>query len=70
MGKFNSETRQVKEALHFQMTPSEECFNWLLDHCDEEAGKEEQSSLTFDLQRHVPQWCMAISSNVCLRFSF
>ena len=20
--------RQVKEALHFQMTPSEECFNW------------------------------------------
>jgi len=23
---------------------------WLLDHCDEEAGREEQSSLTFDLQ--------------------
>ena len=23
---------------------------WLLDHCDEEAGKEEQSSPTFDLQ--------------------
>ena len=47
----------VKEALHIQMTPSEECFNrdgrlevpWLLDHCDEEAGREEQSLLTFDL---------------------
>ena len=23
---------------------------WLLDHCDEEAGREEQSSPTFDLQ--------------------
>ena len=23
---------------------------WLLDHCGEEAGREEQSSLTFDLQ--------------------
>ena len=23
---------------------------WLLDRCDEEAGREEQSSLTFDLQ--------------------
>ena len=23
---------------------------WLLDWCDEEAGREEQSSLTFDLQ--------------------
>ena len=23
---------------------------WLLDHCDEEAGREEQSSSTFDLQ--------------------
>ena len=30
----------VKEALHIQMTPSEERFNWLLDHCDEEAGRE------------------------------
>ena len=48
----------VKEALHIQMTPSEECFNrdgglespWLLDHCDEEAGTEEQSLPTFDLQ--------------------
>ena len=47
----------VKEALHIQMTPSEERFNrdgrlevpWLLDHCDEEAGREEQSLLTFDL---------------------
>ena len=26
---------------------------WLLDHCDEEAGREEQSSPTFDLQWHV-----------------
>ena len=23
---------------------------WLLDHCDEEAGREEQSSPTFDLE--------------------
>jgi len=23
---------------------------WLLDHCDEEAGREEKSSLTFDLR--------------------
>ena len=23
---------------------------WLLDHCDEETGREEQSLLTFDLQ--------------------
>ena len=48
----------LKEALHIQMTPSEERFNrdgelevpWLLDRCDEEAGREEQSSPTFDLQ--------------------
>ena len=42
----------VKEALHIQMTPSEEHFRspWLLDHCDEEAGREEKSSPTFDLQ--------------------
>ena len=43
----------VKEALHIQMTPSEECFNrdgglevpgcWT---SDEEAGREEQSSPT------------------------
>ena len=26
---------------------------WLLDHCDEEAGREEQSSSTFDLQWNV-----------------
>ena len=24
--------------------------HWLLDHCDEEVGRVEQSSLTFDLQ--------------------
>ena len=49
----------VKEALHIQMTPVEERLNrdgglevptWLLDRCDEEAGREEQSSPTFDLQ--------------------
>jgi len=48
----------LKEALHIQMTPQEERFNrdgglgspWLLDRCDEEAGREEQSSPTFDLQ--------------------
>ena len=45
----------LKEALHIQRTPSEERFNqdedwWLLDHLDEEAGREEQSSLSFDLQ--------------------
>ena len=44
----------VKEALHIQMTPSEERFKtgspWLLDCCDKEAGREEQSSPTFDLQ--------------------
>ena len=46
-----------------QITPSEECFNrdglgspWLLDHCDEEAGREEQSSLTFDLNDAYPQY--------------
>ena len=44
-----------EKALHNQMTPSEECCNrdrssWLLDHCDEEAGRKEQSSPTFDLQ--------------------
>ena len=47
----------LKEALHIQMTPSEERFNQdgglevpgLLDRCDEEAGREEQSSPTFDL---------------------
>ena len=39
------------EALHIQMTPVEERFN--RDgglECDEEAGREEQSSPTFDLQ--------------------
>ena len=49
----------VKDALHIQMTPSEEHFNrdgrlevpaWLLDHCDEQAGREEQYLLTFHLQ--------------------
>ena len=48
----------LKEALHIQMTPSEERFNRdgglevpvLLDRCDEEAGREEQSSPTFDLR--------------------
>ena len=48
----------LKEALHIQMTPVEERFNrdgglgspWLLDRCDEEAGREKQSSSTFDLQ--------------------
>ena len=56
----------LKEALHIQMTPSEEHFNrdgglaspWLLDRCDEEAGREEQSSPTFDLSS------VAINSNV------
>ena len=32
---------------------------------DEEAGREEQSSPTFDL---YPQYCMAINSIVCLHF--
>ena len=42
----------LKEALHIQMTPSEEHFNrdGGLDRCDEEAGREEQSSPTFDLR--------------------
>ena len=48
----------VKEGLLIQMTPSEEHFNRdgglelpdLLDCCDEEVGREEQSSPTFDLQ--------------------
>ena len=45
-------------ALHIQMTPPEERFNWdgglqspwLQDRCDEEAMRKEQSSPTFDLQ--------------------
>ena len=32
-----------------QRSASTEMEDWLLDHCDEE-GREEQSSLTFDLQ--------------------
>ena len=46
----------VKEALHIQMTPRalqpgwRTESPWLLDHCDEEAGRDEQSSPTFDLQ--------------------
>ena len=45
----------VNKALHIQMTPAEESFNrdgspWLLDCCDEEPGREEQSSPAFDLQ--------------------
>ena len=45
--------------MHIQMTPSEERFNrdgglevpccWIAA-CDEEAGREEQSSPTFDLR--------------------
>jgi len=38
---------------------------WLLYHCDEEAGREEQSSLTFDLQAHVSS---VVNSNVCSHF--
>ena len=45
------------------MTPVDKCFNrdgelesvGLLDLCDEEAGREENSSPTFHLQRHVSQ---------------
>ena len=59
----------VKEALHGQMTPSEEYFNkdWVLvvDYCDEEAGREEQSSLTFDLQWHVPS---IVHGSACSHF--
>ena len=45
----------VNKALHIQMTPAEESFNrdgspWLPDCCDEEPGREEQSSPAFDLQ--------------------
>jgi len=29
---------------------------WLLDHCDEEAGREEQCSSTFDLQTKMEDW--------------
>ena len=78
MGKFNSETTSgeggpalpddtLRGVLQLGWRTGSP---WLLDHCDEKAGREEQSSPTFDLQQPVPQWCMAISSNVCLRFSF
>ena len=44
----------AKEALHIQMTPTEECFKrdreLVAGVCDEETGREEQSSLIFDLQ--------------------
>ena len=40
---------------------------WLLYHCDEEAGREEQSSLTFDLQAHVSS---VVNSSVCTSFTF
>ena len=47
----------AKEALHIQMTTSVECFNrdgrlespLLQGCCDEEAGRKEQFSPTFDL---------------------
>jgi len=47
----------VKEALHIHITPAEERINrdggpespWLLDRCDEETGREEQFSPTFNL---------------------
>ena len=58
---------RLKEALSIHMTPAEECFNGaedpgLLDRTDE-TGREEWSSLTFDLRSHpvmYPQQCMAI----------
>ena len=37
---------------------------WLLDRCDEEAGREEQSSPTFDLRCRVSSVVLAINSNV------
>ena len=41
---------------------------WLLDRCDEEAGREEQSSPTFDLQWRVSS---VVHGNVCLHlFTF
>ena len=48
----------VKEALHHPDDILRRVLQmrwrtrnlWLLDHCDEEAGRKEQSSLTFDLQ--------------------
>ena len=42
----------VKEALHIQMksasTEMEDWSPWLLDCCDEKAGREKHSSPTFD----------------------
>ena len=63
----------VKEALHNQMTPAEEHFDrdgglgspWFLDRCDEEAGREEQSSPMFDLQRCISSNAWLYNSNVC-----
>ena len=44
----------VKEALHIQMLPLQLGWRtgspWLLYCCDEEARREEQSSLTYDLK--------------------
>ena len=49
----------VKDALHIQMTALQPKWRngspWLLDRCDEEAGREEQSSSIFDPNDMYPQ---------------